>query len=95
MLVPEKFEFKFESVQPWTRLHPPSPLSDPLTCIAPGAVDRSPGEEANLFKVSLKTLLPCEDVEDWSRRRDGCDPQLVVVLSIVVICPLKTRLIKS
>ena len=50
MLVPEKFEFKFESIQPWTRLHPPSPLSDPLTCIAPGAEDRSPGEEANLYQ---------------------------------------------
>ena len=64
MLVPEKFEFKFKSIQPWTRLHPPSPLLHPLTCIAPGAEDCSPGEEANLFKVSLKTLPPYEDAED-------------------------------
>ena len=59
--VPEKFKFesyyksvpeklKFESDQLWTCPHPPSPLSDPLTCITPRAEDRSPGEEENLYQ---------------------------------------------
>ena len=72
---------------------PPSRTPSPALHLELRIVPR--GKRQTCIKVSLKTLLPCEDLEDWSRRRDGCDPQLVVVLSIVVICPLKTRLIKS
>ena len=61
---------------------PPSQTPSPALHLELRIVPR--GKRQTCIKVSLKTLLPCEDSEDWSRRRDGCDPQLVVVQSIVV-----------
>ena len=81
MLVPEKFEFKFESIQPWTRLHPPSPLRTPSPALHLELRIVPRGKRQTCSKVSLKTLPPCKDFEDWSRGSDDCDPQLAVVLS--------------